>query len=127
MLEELPFLHLSVLMLVYLWQVACTTTCQHSLCYFQPPSFASSFQGSDSMNESTWSARRLLQLFSWKQKLQERGDWGLVGRGGAYTGSVCTETKSGEKKLKGHCWQVTHTNLQQSLILLREQGAAGSH
>lgn len=84
MLEELPFLHPSVLMLVYLWQVACITTCQHSLCYFQPTSSASIFQASDSMNESTWSARRLLQLFSWKQKT-------------AREGSVYAETESGNK------------------------------
>lgn len=98
--EELPSLHLSVLVLVYLWQVARITTCQHSLCYLWPPSSASSFQGSQSMNESTWSARRLLQLLSWKhRRLREK-----------WRKSDCAERNIVNLRLKGRrlSWRANH-------------------
>lgn len=99
--EELPYLHSSVLVLVYLWQVACITSCQYSLRYFRPPSSASGLQGSDSMNESTRSAGRLLQLLWRRHRLRERRAGGednyyyhpYIDYGGR---------KSGKMLLRGH-------------------------
>lgn len=77
-----PIVHSTVLVFVYLWQVVYVRTCQHSLCYFWllwNHNTVSSFfcqrlwgLSLDSVNESTWSARRL-QIHSWNLSRRESG------------------------------------------------------
>lgn len=77
-----PTVHSTVLVFVYLWQVVYVRTCQHSLCYFWllwNHNTVSSFfcqrlwgLSLDSVNESTWSARRL-QIHSCNLSRRESG------------------------------------------------------
>lgn len=101
-------MHPSVLMLVNLWQVACITTCQHSLCYSRPPFSASSFHGSDSMNEYTWSVRAFCNFL---METKTAGD----GEGWRFIQEIIIRKQN----------QETHTSQLYSIILVDRTGDCG--